>query len=99
MIGGDIHNYQRYPVEVRDRCIEYIVAGGGGAFMHATHRVDRVDLGGVEESEFRAFPLRSDSLWLYSRVICQPSAGCLALAGSLFTVLLSRICRSSPRYS
>ena len=39
-IGGDIHNYQRYPVQVsRGRTIEYIVSGGGGAFMHATHRI------------------------------------------------------------
>ncbi len=37
-IGGDIHNYQRYPVRTDDgRTIQYIVSGGGGAFMHATH--------------------------------------------------------------
>ncbi|NED53955.1 metallophosphoesterase, partial [Micromonospora aurantiaca] len=37
-IGGDIHNYQRYPVRTGDgRTIQYIVSGGGGAFMHATH--------------------------------------------------------------
>jgi hypothetical protein len=85
-IGGDIHNYQRYPVEVRDRCIEYIVAGGGGAFMHATHRIDRVDLGGVEESRFRAFPLRSDSLWLYSRVLLPALRRLVFLAASLFAL-------------
>lgn len=87
-IGGDIHNYQRYPVEVRERCIEYIVTGGGGAFMHATHRIDRVDLGGVDESQFRAFPLRSDSLWLYSRVILPALSRLAFLAGSLFALLL-----------
>lgn len=39
-IGGDIHNYQRYPVRVEDgRVIQYLVAGGGGAFMHATHKI------------------------------------------------------------
>lgn len=68
-VGGDIHNYQRYPVAVRDRSIEYIVSGGGGAFMHATHRIDRVDLGGVDEPSFRCFPLRGDSLWFYSRIL------------------------------
>jgi hypothetical protein len=70
-IGGDIHNYQRYPVRVGDRRIEYIVSGGGGAFMHATHTIPRIDpatMGGVTEEEFRCYPLRRDSLAVYSRL-------------------------------
>jgi hypothetical protein len=78
-IGGDIHNYQRYPVCLEDgRVIEYIVSGGGGAFMHATHRIDRIDLGGATEDGanhdtttgdgFRCFPLRGASLHFYSRI-------------------------------
>ena len=66
-IGGDIHNYQRYAVRHRGRELQYIVAGGGGAFMHATHRIGRVDLGGVTEDDFRCFPLRGDSLAFYAR--------------------------------
>ena len=66
-IGGDIHNYQRYPVRLPDgRTLQYIVAGGGGAFMHATHTVPRVGVGGVTEEEFRCYPLRGDSLAFYS---------------------------------
>jgi hypothetical protein len=65
-IGGDIHNYQRFPVKVGDRVIQYLVSGGGGAFMHATHTIPRVDAGGVEEDEFRCYPLRGDSLSFYS---------------------------------
>jgi hypothetical protein len=65
-IGGDIHNYQRYPVQVGDRTIQYIVAGGGGAFMHATHTVPKVEVAGVTEQDFRCYPLRSDSLAYYS---------------------------------
>jgi hypothetical protein len=43
-IGGDIHNYQRYPVTLADgRTLQYIVAGGGGAFMHATHKIPKID--------------------------------------------------------
>lgn len=38
-IGGDIHNYQHYPVRVGDRTLAYVVSGGGGAFMHATHTI------------------------------------------------------------
>jgi hypothetical protein len=68
VIGGDIHNYQRYPVRVGDRVIQYIVAGGGGAFMHATHTIKRVSVGGVGEDEFRCYPLRGDSLSFYSKL-------------------------------
>ncbi|WP_067175902.1 metallophosphoesterase family protein [Microtetraspora niveoalba] len=65
-IGGDVHNYQRFPVRVGDRVIQYIVSGGGGAFMHDTHTIPRVDVGGVHEDDFRCYPLRGDSLSFYS---------------------------------
>ncbi len=67
-IGGDIHNYQRYPVRVGDRTIEYLVSGGGGAFMHATHTIPRVSAGGIVEEDFRCYPLRGDCLAFYSRL-------------------------------
>lgn len=67
-IGGDIHNYQRYPVQVDGRTIQYIVSGGGGAFMHATHTIPRVSIGGVTERDFRCYPLRGDSLAFYSHL-------------------------------
>jgi hypothetical protein len=70
-IGGDIHNYQRYPVEVGDRKIQYIVSGGGGAYMSATHRIPKVDVAGVHEKDFKCYPLRGDSLSVYSRVLDQ----------------------------
>lgn len=67
-IGGDVHNYQRYPVTVAGRVIQYLVAGGSGAFMHATHIVPRVDVGGVREDDYRCYPLRGDSLSFYSQL-------------------------------
>lgn len=67
-IGGDVHNYQRYPVRVGDRVIQYVVSGGGGAFMHATHTIRRVDVAGVHEDDFRCYPLRGDSLSFYSQL-------------------------------
>ncbi|MEU9229459.1 metallophosphoesterase [Streptomyces massasporeus] len=68
-IGGDIHNYQRYPVVLDDgRTLQYVVAGGGGAFMHATHTIPRVNVAGVTEQDFRCYPLRGDSLAFYSRL-------------------------------
>lgn len=68
-IGGDVHNYQRYPVDVGERTIQYLVSGGGGAFMHATHKIpdiDRSNVRGVRERDFRCYPLRGDSLSFYS---------------------------------
>jgi hypothetical protein len=71
-IGGDIHNYQRYAVELPDgRTLLYLVSGGGGAFMHETHTIghlDRAGLPGVSESRFRCYPLRGDSLSRFSQL-------------------------------
>jgi len=74
-IGGDVHNYQRYPVKVCDRIIQYIVSGGGGAFMHATHKIPRVSLPYCEEEDFRCYPLRGDSLSFYSKAYDRRLAG------------------------
>jgi hypothetical protein len=44
-IGGDVHNYQRQTVRVgtlRERQIEYIAAGGSGAYMSPTHTIGKV---------------------------------------------------------
>ncbi|MGH3835791.1 MAG: metallophosphoesterase family protein [Pseudonocardiaceae bacterium] len=69
-IGGDVHNYQRYPVPVAGgRTIQYVVSGGGGAYLHATHRIPPVNVNGVNESTFRCYPLRRDSLARFSQVI------------------------------
>ncbi|MGW4422832.1 metallophosphoesterase family protein [Streptosporangium sp. NPDC004631] len=67
-IGGDVHNYQRFPVRTGDRTIQYIVAGGSGAFMHATHTIPRITVGGVHEDDYRCYPLRGDSLSFYSKL-------------------------------
>jgi hypothetical protein len=69
-IGGDLHNYQRYPVRLGDgRTLQYVVNGGGGAFMHATHKIPRLGgedgPAGVTEAETHFFPARAWSLhWL-----------------------------------
>jgi hypothetical protein len=69
-IGGDDHNYQRYPVLQRDgRTIQYLVAGGSGAYLSATHQIPNVDrlAPAVHEENFRCYPLRGDSLAHFSR--------------------------------
>jgi hypothetical protein len=80
-IGGDIHNYQRYRVKVKGHPgpIYYIVSGGGGAYMSATHKIRKVSLPGIDEedkdeegkSSFVCYPRRGDSLSFYSRLYDQ----------------------------
>jgi hypothetical protein len=68
-IGGDIHNDQRYPVQVGAQTIQSLLSGAGGAFMHPTHKIpniNRQNLVGVSEEAFRCYPLRGDSLSFYS---------------------------------
>jgi hypothetical protein len=82
-IGGDIHNYQRYPVGVGGRTIQYVVSGGGGAFMHGTHEIPPIDpeaAGGVTEAQFRCYPLRRDSLAAFSRLLAKRVPFCKGLA-------------------
>jgi hypothetical protein len=68
-IGGDVHNYQRYPVEVGEgRTIQYIVNGGGGAGAQGTHKLARIGFCGVEEGDFRCYPRRADSLSIFSQM-------------------------------
>lgn len=87
-IGGDTHNYQRYSVSLppsrrfpSGRDFEYIVSGGGGAYLKATHLIPYVDvtLHGspcgttgadrprVTEEDFYCYPLRGDSLAHFSK--------------------------------
>lgn len=76
-VGGDTHNYQRYPVRAAGRTVHCVVAGGGGAFLSATHVIDRVDVDGVAEDEFRCYPLRRDSLAHFTQIL----DGALPLVG------------------
>ena len=90
VIGGDVHNYQSYSVEVIDRdpddcrheyttrTIHYLVSGGAGAYLSATHRFAQVDLQPevdgkpipverITEDDFRCYTLRGDSLTRFVR--------------------------------
>ncbi len=69
VIGGDIHNFQRYPVQhTGGRVIQHIVSGAAGAYTKATHRIPRatVERCGCKEDDFRCYPRRGDSLAAYS---------------------------------
>jgi hypothetical protein len=71
VIGGDIHNYQRYPVRLADgRTIQHIVSGAAGAYTKATHKIPKVlpEKIGCSEDDFRCYPRRGDSLAAYSRL-------------------------------
>jgi hypothetical protein len=100
-IGGDTHNYQRYPVTLSDgRTIQYVVSGGGGAYTHATHQIPRIeDLEGVTEDDFKCYPLRSDSLARFSQLYDQRLAfgrGALALTATEAAAHLSRLLQLDP---
>jgi hypothetical protein len=72
VIGGDIHNYQRYPVRhANDRVVQHIVSGAAGAYTKATHKIPKATLEGCgcEEREFRCYPRRGDSLAAYSTLL------------------------------
>ncbi|HEU4464810.1 MAG TPA: hypothetical protein VFS53_07190, partial [Gemmatimonadota bacterium] len=69
VIGGDIHNFQRYPVRLPDdRVLQHIVTGAAGAYTKATHTIPTatVESCGCTEDDFRCYPRRGDSLAAYS---------------------------------
>jgi hypothetical protein len=71
VIGGDVHNFERYPIHLKDgRVIQHLVNGAAGAYTHATHKIPKPDFkhGTCTEEEFRCYPRRGDSLAAYSRL-------------------------------
>ena len=71
VIGGDIHNYQRYPIKMPGgQTIQHIVSGAAGAYTKATHKIPKLKAEevGCTEEEFRCYPRRGDSLAAYSRL-------------------------------
>lgn len=69
VIGGDIHNFQRYPAQQADgRVVQHIISGAAGAYTKATHKIEKATLDrcGCEEKDFRCYPRRGDSLAAYS---------------------------------
>ena len=99
-IGGDTHNYQRYPVRLPGaQVIQYVVSGGGGAYTHATHQIPKVDLEGVSEDDFKCYPLRSDSLARFSQLYDRRftgGKGLLEVTPAEAATRLSRVLRMPP---
>ena len=69
-IGGDVHNYQRYPVlrrtAARSSTSSRAAAGPSCTATH-TDPERRPARPACDEEDFRCYPLRGDSLALYSR--------------------------------
>jgi hypothetical protein len=99
-VGGGTHNYQRYPVRLPDgRTLNYVVSGGGGGQTHGTHHIPPVSTEGVTEYDFRCYPLRSDSLALFSRLYDKRLAGdggFLALTPAEAAAYLGELFGQSP---
>lgn len=71
-IAGDVHHYERHAVSLEDgRELNFVISGGGGAFMTSTHQIERIDLPGVGESDWVVFPTRGDSLRAFSMVLAR----------------------------
>ena len=84
-IGGDTHNYQRYDVTLRDadgseRPFHYVVSGGGGAYMSATHIIDGGDELHFDEDQdaaknaihlehFESYPSAVESLSYFAKLV------------------------------
>jgi hypothetical protein len=71
IIGGDVHNYQRYEVDYApkgERRLVSLVSGGGGAYLSNTHRVpfDQVTSDGPPHWELKClYPDRDQSVYHY----------------------------------
>jgi hypothetical protein len=103
-IGAAGHDYERYPVRLRDaRTIQYVVAGASGAPLSATHRIPNVDrlAPAVTEDAFRCYPLRGDSLARFSaRHRGLLGLGSLAIGpDDATTIMAERIGNTAPRPS
>ncbi|MFT4049000.1 MAG: metallophosphoesterase [Solirubrobacterales bacterium] len=67
MISGDVHHYERHSVKLPEgRTMQCVISGGGGAFMTATHQIEKVARPDVDESSWVVYPTRADSLRAYS---------------------------------
>jgi hypothetical protein len=57
VLSGDIHHYSRYAAG--EGSVQFITAGGGGAFLHPTHTL-RDDFTATWQGEERTFKLNTD---------------------------------------
>jgi hypothetical protein len=64
-IGGDTHNFQHYEVGA----FHYIVSGGGGAYLSATHTIPPPSALDADVTAFESYPTRTDSLVYFSRLM------------------------------
>ncbi len=73
-VGGDVHNFQRYPgTGVPGTPQVHLVAGGGGAFLHALHPMElgatdpRIDPGVPHPRPDLTFPTTHESFAFFAR--------------------------------
>ena len=85
------------------RTIQYIVNGGAGAYLSATHQIPNVDrlAPAVHEDAFRCYPLRGDSLAhfsrRYDRLLRFGRCRLVVSPGDAVTIMAERIGIAPPR--
>jgi hypothetical protein len=72
-IGGDIHNFQHYEDEGSTQPFHYVVSGGGGAYMSATHplAITGPDEGATDDppEPVGLYPNEAESLRHFARLV------------------------------
>ncbi len=79
-IGGDIHNFQHYA-----EGMSYIVSGGGGAYLSATHTMERP----ADASKVALYPTREASLGHFSQLFVPPTWRVLRAASAMVAGVLA----------
>ncbi len=79
-IGGDIHNFQYYA-----EGLSYIVSGGGGAYLSATHTMPRP----ADPSKVALYPTREASLGHFSQLFVPPTWRVLRAASAVVAGVLA----------
>jgi hypothetical protein len=87
-IGGDIHNFQHYDDSTEDRQFHYVVSGGGGAYMSATHPLVLADEDAPVATQL--YPDAAPSLIHFARLLLPGYGGCSGHCSSSCSASLAR---------
>jgi MFS family permease len=92
VVGGDVHNYQRYETsDSEGREVASIVSGGGGAYLSNTHRIPPHMTDDELTRLVRCYPTRAESIKLYAARFVPMLWGTLLLILALVGTTLAAV--------